>query len=189
MNIGWQSSSFSEKALRSKIPTALADKNGYNDLQGHFDSRTASLHLLDLYSTIRCSFQVAEADLLPNVRAYNITASSEITFPYIHASVLSPTPSGCRRRLSSFLPFLPSSMPRFERNRFSTGAVVQNHLLRFDDPLARGFCPILVSWVHWSPCLSWLRGCQLAVVRCGGEYCLPDDGGWALTSYRKYLEW
>jgi hypothetical protein len=36
MNIGWHSSSFSEKALRSKIPTALADKKRYNDFAGSF---------------------------------------------------------------------------------------------------------------------------------------------------------
>jgi hypothetical protein len=36
MNIGWQSSSFSEKALRSKIPTAIADRKGYNDFAGSF---------------------------------------------------------------------------------------------------------------------------------------------------------
>ena len=36
MDTGWQSSSFSEKALCSKIPTALADEEGYNDFEGSF---------------------------------------------------------------------------------------------------------------------------------------------------------
>ena len=63
-------------------------------------------------------------------------------------------------------------MPRFERNRFSTGAVVQNHSLRFDGLLARGFGPILVSWVHCCPCPGWLLGYLLGVVRCHGEYFL-----------------
>ena len=80
-------------------------------------------------------------------------------------------------------------MPRCEQDHFSTGAVVQNHLLRFDDSLARGFSPILVSWIDWSLCLSWLRGCQLAVVRCGGEYCLLDGGAGLLPHIEKYLEW